>query len=63
MGGCGQKVFLLMKVGRLMWGWVGMVFVGEVWSKSVSFNEGGEIDVGVGWYGFCWGGVAKKVFI
>ena len=27
-----------------------MIFDGGVWSKSVSFNAGGEIDVGVGWY-------------
>ena len=27
-----------------------MIFDGGVWSKSFSFNEGGEIDVGVVWY-------------
>ena len=58
---CGQKVFLLMKVGRLVWGWVGMTFVEEVVKKYPS-NEGGEIDVGVGWCGCCWGSVVKNVF-
>ena len=42
-GGCGQIVFLLMKAGRLMWGWVGMIFVEEVWSKKNIFMKVGRL--------------------
>ena len=30
--------------------------------KKKYFHEGGEIDVGVGWYDLCWGCVVKKFF-
>ena len=29
--------------------------------KKFSFNEGGDIDVGVGWYDLWLGGVVKKL--